>query len=190
MYSEDGFNKVMVKYITCFCSLFGTALYQTDYDHYQCCHDSLSQSDTLIGRRDNAGTVFSQCVTIKINKNETCDVDTCRQVACPPSHLFVLLQLRVVDLSDLGQLGSVVRVLRRVVRPRSSRGRRRRRSSRRASAFLRTGHALRQQHVVQPHELGIRGLLLLGAADTQHCKDRRRSEVSGERSRLERRDAA
>lgn len=93
------------------------------------------------------------------------------------SHLFVLLQLRVVDLSDLRQLGSVVRVFCRVVHAGSSRSRRRCSRRRRASAFLRTGYAFCQQHVVQPHELGIRRLLLLGAADTQHCNDRKRSEV-------------
>lgn len=94
------------------------------------------------------------------------------------AHLFILLQLCVVDLPDLGQLGPVVRVLCRVVHPRSSRGCRRSCCRCRASTFLWTGHTLRQQHVVQPHELGIRRLLLLGAADTQHWNDRSGSEVS------------
>lgn len=94
------------------------------------------------------------------------------------AHLFILLQLCVVDLPDLGQLGPVVRVLCRVVHPRSSRGCRRCGCRRRASTFLWTGHALRQQHVVQPHELGIWRLFLLGATDTQHCNDRSGSEVS------------
>lgn len=94
------------------------------------------------------------------------------------SHLFVLLQLGVVDLSDLGQLGSVVRVLRWVVCPGSSGGRCCSRCRCRTSSFLWTWYALCQQHIVQPHELWIWGLLLLRATNTQHCNDRGRSEVS------------
>lgn len=87
------------------------------------------------------------------------------------SDLFVLLQLGVVDLADLGEFGSVIWVFGRVIGSDSSRCRCRCRSRRRPAPFLRPGHALRQQHVVQSHQLGIGRLLLLGATDTQHWNE-------------------
>ncbi|TNN57427.1 hypothetical protein EYF80_032335 [Liparis tanakae] len=78
-------------------------------------------------------------------------------------------QLRVVDLSYLRQLGPVVGVFRRVVGADAPGGRGGGCGGRRPASFLRPGHALRQQHVVQSHQLRILGLLLLGATDTEHC---------------------
>lgn len=86
-----------------------------------------------------------------------------------PPHLFILLQLCVVNLSDLSQLGPVVGVFCRVVGTDAASGGCGGRCSCRPAAFLRSGHTLRQQHVVQSHQLRIWRLLLLGTTDTEHC---------------------
>ncbi len=80
--------------------------------------------------------------------------------------LLVLLQLRVVDPSDLAEFGSVVRVLDGVISSHSHCCCCR--SNRRCPApFLRSGHALCQQHVIQTHELRIRRVFILTATDTE-----------------------
>jgi len=96
------------------------------------------------------------------------------------SYLFVFLQLRVEDLPYLGQLGSVVRVLDAAVVGRALGRRSNRRRRRRGRALLRAGHALRQQHVVQPHDLGVWRVVVLDAPDTEHCgwRWRRRQDLS------------
>lgn len=86
------------------------------------------------------------------------------------AHLFILLQLGVVDLSDLWQLGSVVRVLGRVVYSGTSWGGCRCSCSSWSAALFWSTHALRQQHIVQAHQLWVRWLLLLGTTDTQNCR--------------------
>uniref|UniRef100_A0A6B0V6Z8 Uncharacterized protein n=1 Tax=Ixodes ricinus TaxID=34613 RepID=A0A6B0V6Z8_IXORI len=77
------------------------------------------------------------------------------------ARLLVLLQLLVVDLPDLCELGPVVGVLDGVLG--LAPGGRRRRVGRRpgAAALLGTRHTLGDQHVVQPHQLRVRGLLFL-----------------------------
>lgn len=97
-------------------------------------------------------------------------------------NLFVFLQLRVVDLSDLGEFGSVVGMFNGVVgRPAGSRGCSC--GGGRSAAFLRARHALCQQHVVQPHELGVRGVLLLGTADAETCRQHTHTQT-GTRGQL------
>lgn len=85
-------------------------------------------------------------------------------------YLLVFLQLCVVDLSDLGEFGSVVRMFDGVVCG-STRGHCRSCSSCGSAAFLRPGHALCQQHVVQAHELGVWRILLLGTTDAETCSN-------------------
>lgn len=74
-------------------------------------------------------------------------LDVVKRCRNPAPHLLVLLQLCVVDLSDLGEFGSVVGMFDGVV-GRSARGRGRSCGGCRSSALLRAGYALRQQHVV------------------------------------------
>lgn len=85
-------------------------------------------------------------------------------------HLFIFLQLCVVDLSDLGEFGSVVGMFDGIV-TRPARRRSCSCSSCRPSTFFWSCHTLRQEHVVQTHKLGVWGILLLGTADAETCSD-------------------
>ncbi len=125
--------------------------------------------------KSSLNEAFRICLIIASDHVQSGKLAACTGLRC--SDLFVLLQLGVVDLADLGEFGSVIWVFGWVIGSDSSRCRRRRRRCRPAP-FLRPGHALRQQHVVQSHQLGIGRLLLLNATDTQHWNETSRRGYS------------